>query len=419
MTDTTRAPAVDRAAEEGPAALEAALLQAARDMHDLLVDQAAQTEAHTYYSEEIHQRFLANGLYRMYIPKKHGGLEATPRMFYKVAVELARADMSAAWCFALSANHGLMLANWFPEEIHADVFAGGGYRAAAMYAPTVTAKPADDGWELDGVVGYCSGIPYSTHFIGSARLPGTNDDGSPRFGIYLAPKSQFTRLDDWGHTLGLKGSGSHSIRFEGGRIPATHMVEDEDMNFYGIEGHSPGSLAYGNPMYSGRHTSTFTLTLAALTVGGAYNALEEYENIMRTRKTTIPPFVPRTEDPDFQAWYGSAFLKIGLLEAALDNIADQWLDLTRTNVSGERPFTSADDLRIAGIAREIMIQAWETVEQDLYRSVGSSASKNGERFERIFRDLAQAAGHRNPQLRTFMFRNVAQQQLALSDSDAS
>ena len=37
---------------------------------------------------------------------------------------------------------------------------------------------------------------------------------------------------------------------------------------------------------------------------GAYNALDEYENWMRNKLTPLPPMIKRTEDPDFQRWYG-------------------------------------------------------------------------------------------------------------------
>ena len=53
-----------------------------------------------------------------------------------------------------------------------------------------------------------------------------------------------------------------------------------------VGGGTPGSRLHGNPMYSGRAVSIFTLSLAAVTVGAAYNMLDEYERLMRERKTT-------------------------------------------------------------------------------------------------------------------------------------
>ena len=39
-------------------------------------------------------------------------------------------------------------------------------------------------------------------------------------------------------------------------------------------------------------------------------ALDEYERLMRERKTPLPPFVSRVEDPDYQRWYGRALTHI-------------------------------------------------------------------------------------------------------------
>lgn len=408
-TDTS-----EKAPDETRSAREQRLVQSARDMREELLEEATTVEERTFYSEKIHRRFDELGFYRMLIPRAHGGLEVGLDTFYRVAMEIARADMSTAWCFTLSANHALMFANWFPAEIHAEVYAGGDFRAASMYAPMVKATPVDGGWQLDGTVNYCSGVPYSTYFLGQCRLPGTRENGSPRLGVYMAPKSLYTRLDDWGNMLGLNGSGSHSIRFDGGVLPERFMVEDADLVDYAFDGDSPGSRAYGNPMYSGRHMSSFALGLAALTIGAGYNALDEYENLMRTRKTTIPPFVPRTEDPDFLRWYGSSLVKLRTAEGAFFSAVEQWMEAARKNVAGVENFSPHLDNLLGGIGRELIVQVWEAVERDLYRTVGSSASKKGQRFERVFRDLAQAAGHRNPQLKEPSYRLIANGHLGLA-----
>src|SRR5690606_21912384 len=355
----------------------------------------------------LNRKFEEAGFYLMYIPREHGGLEVTPVTFFKVVMEIARADMAIAWCFCLSANHALMFANWFPEEIHGEVYDSGAFRAASMYAPSAKATPVEGGWELTGTVNYCSGIPQSTHFIGQCILPGTGPDGGPRIGLYVAPQASYEVLDDWGNMLGLNSSGSNSIRFDGSFLPARFMVEDANLVDYAFDGDSPGSRAYGNPMYSARHMSSFGLALAALCVGGAYGALDEYEAQMRTRKTTVPPFIPRTEDPDFLRYFGGALVKLTTAEAATFKALEMWLDAARDNVAGVAHFSAHYDNILGGIGREVMLQAWEVVEKDLYRTVGSAASKRGERFERIFRDMAQAAGHRNPQLRDFTYRLIA------------
>jgi 3-hydroxy-9,10-secoandrosta-1,3,5(10)-triene-9,17-dione monooxygenase len=238
-------------------------------------------------------------------------------------------------------------------------------------------------------------------------------DGPPRLLAFVAPRSEWEMLDDWGHLIGLKGSGSHSLRFDGCRIPADWAIEGNMVDI-DVTGGTPGSALHGNPMYSGRALNIFAITLGALVVGAGYAALDEYARQMHTRTTPIPPIVPRIDDPDFQRWYGAALGKLVTAEAAVLQAAQRHMEFCRLNASGERPYTFADDVKLGVIGREAIVQAWEAVEQNLYRTIGSSASKAGERFERIFRDLAQVAGHRNTSLREASYRQLAVLELGLT-----
>lgn len=62
-----------------------------------------------------------------------------------------------------------------------------------------------------------SGAPYSTHYVGQTLSAG-DPPGPPL--LFVAPRSVWTVLDDWHGALGLRGSGSNSVRMERARIPA-------------------------------------------------------------------------------------------------------------------------------------------------------------------------------------------------------
>ena len=394
------------------------LIDRAVAMRPELIERAAETEARTYYSEELHEKFVEAGFYRTYVPRRFGGLEFDVRTMARLQLELARGDMSAAWCVGLASNHALQVASWFPEEAQIEAMGDGEFRAASVAAPTVTATPVDGGWEINGSIAYCSGIPYSNWYMGQAMMPSedaASDRGvvEPRMLLFLAPRGEWEIIEgSWGDQLGLRGSGSHTIRFEGGRI-ASHLAL-EDMNMIDVDpNRAPGFEIHGNPLYCGRALCVFTMSVAALVIGGAYNALDEYGNWMRNKPTPLPPIVPRAEDPDFQRWYGLALAKISTAEAALMHCGDRHMEYCRLQASGERPYTWEDDLHLSTIAREAIIQAWQAVENDLYRTIGSSAAKSGQRFERTYRDLAMAAGHRNTMRRDPLVRQLAQLRLGV------
>jgi 3-hydroxy-9,10-secoandrosta-1,3,5(10)-triene-9,17-dione monooxygenase len=155
------------------------------------------------------------------------------------------------------------------------------------------------------------------------------------------------------------------------------------------------------------------MALAAVLVGAAYNALDEYETMMTTKAAPLPPFIPRRLDLDYQRYFGRALAKIATAEAALLNAADQHMELCQRFVDKGIPYTWGDDQRIGCIAREVMIETWEVMQSDIFRTAGSSAGGRGERIERIFRDMAMGNSHRNIVLRDWAFREVAREKLGL------
>ncbi|HZL54403.1 MAG TPA: acyl-CoA dehydrogenase family protein [Solirubrobacteraceae bacterium] len=377
-----------------------------------LIAAQAEAEERTYYSEEMHQELLDSGFYRLYIPRRYGGYEFDANTYMRVLIELARGCVSTAWCAGLAAAHALQIASWWEEPAQAEIFGDGDFRAASVAAPIGPARRTGEEWELNGKVGYCSGIPYSTHYMGQALIAG--DDGTPtdRMLLFVAPRSEFTVLDDWGDLLGLKGSGSQSITFKDGMIPAHWGLEDKLMVDMDVSNGTPGLRLHNNPLYGGRALACFTMSLGAIMVGAAYQALDEYELMLDSKLTHLPPMQPRRFDPDFQRWFGSALAKVATAEAALLNCADQHMELCAAAAQGAR-YTYGDDMRLGCIAREVMIQTWEIMQSEIFRTAGSSAGAKGQRLERIYRDMSIGNSHRNTMLREWAFGELAREHLGL------
>jgi 3-hydroxy-9,10-secoandrosta-1,3,5(10)-triene-9,17-dione monooxygenase len=373
----------------------------------LVADQEA-TEQRTYYSEEMHEAFLAAGFYHLYVPRRYGGYEFDVPTYVRVVQEIARGCVSTAWCMGLAMNHALMVGSWWPQEAQDEIFAGGDFRCSSVAAPVGRAVRTDHGWEINGQVAFASGTPYSTFYMGQALLapcPDAPAGEPPPQLLFVAPREQWEMLDDWGDMLGLKGSGSHSIRFDHTHIPVSWGFEGSMLDIEVADG-TPGSRLHGNPMYSGRAIAVFTISLAAVSVGAAYNALDEYERLMREKATPLPPFTPRVKDRDFQRWYGRALTHIATAEAALHDVADRHMEACRRNVEDGVPYTFGEDMLLGGIAREVMLMCWRVIDDDLWQTVGASVARDGERTARVFRDMAVAAAHRNLQLRDMFYGDI-------------
>jgi 3-hydroxy-9,10-secoandrosta-1,3,5(10)-triene-9,17-dione monooxygenase len=390
------------------------LIARAEALQPMLVERQAETEERAYYSEEIHRAFLDAGFYRMLVPRRYGGYEVSLPTFMRTVIAVARGCPSSAWCMCLSSAHALQAGALFSERAQAEIFGDGDFRCAAVAAPAGIATRTEDGWELNSTHPYSSGAPYSTHYMGQTFTPGPDPGGPPGpILLFMAPRGSWTMLDDWGDSLGLRGSGSHSVRFENVRIPAHWALENTWMVDTDVSGGTPGSRLHESPMYAGRTLSFFQAELAAIMVGTVKGALDEYEEILRARKTQRPPIVARYLDPDYQRWFGLAMGRLATAEAAVIQCVEQYMEICRRSVEEGVPFSRKDDLRLNIVAREAGTLAWNTMQGELFRTAGTSAARAGQRMERIFRDMAMCWGHFANVLGDWTARELAKEHLGL------
>jgi 3-hydroxy-9,10-secoandrosta-1,3,5(10)-triene-9,17-dione monooxygenase len=397
----------------------AEIVDRARSFRSTLVERQAETEERTYYAADLHEEFKRAGFFRMLVPKQYGGYEFDLPTFLRVAIELAAGCPSTAWCVCLAAGHALQAGALFEEEAQAELFAEGDFCCPAVAAPAGVATRTDDGWELNSTHPYSSGAPYATHYMGQTFIGPIGDGGPPRILLFVAPRDQWTMLDDWGDTLGLKGSGSHSVRFENAHIPARLALEDTWMVDTDVSKGTPGLRLHGNPMYAGRTLSFFESELASIMVGAAKGALEEYETSLRTRKTQRPPIVERYLDPDYQRWFGRAMGLVAAAEAMLTQCAEQYMAICRRAAETGEPFTRAEDLRLNVVAREALRLAWTAMQDEIYKTAGSSLARSGQRMERIFRDMSMAWGHFGTIVGDWAARELAREHLGIAPAAAA
>jgi 3-hydroxy-9,10-secoandrosta-1,3,5(10)-triene-9,17-dione monooxygenase len=401
---------------EAPAGLtfEEAMKKATELRPRLIAEQAA-TEARSYPSEDLHLTFANAGFYHLLRPKTFGGYEFTVPEFMAVMREIARGCMSTAWCLTLGSGHNLQVASWWPEEVQREVFeTNHGYFAAAMVgAPGGKMRRASGGWVLNGTHKYSSGTPYATHFTGHEFID-TGAEGPPGpLSLFIARREDWEMLDDWGDTLGLKGSGSQSVRFVDALVPTDWVLEGQAQYAIDVTGGTPGLRMHGNPMYGAPGLGFFCNELAHLTIGAAWSALDEYEELMMTKTTIRPPVTLRVNDPDYQRWFALAYTKLAAAEAVAERASQLIMEFSQEAAEGGTPFSRERDIFVNQLSREGLTMAWKTVEDLLMQTVGSSATTNGTRMERIWRDLTMSWGHVNTIFRDLMARDYARERFAV------
>jgi 3-hydroxy-9,10-secoandrosta-1,3,5(10)-triene-9,17-dione monooxygenase len=358
-------------------------------------DQDAAEERGTY-SEELHNEFLKAGFYRALQPRMFGGYEFPVPAFYQTMAEISRGDPGIGWCLALCASHTFLIASHWPERAQRELFRDGFYASPHRPLPLGTATPASGGYIVEGVWDYCSGIHWSNYFVGGALLL----DGADTRTVVQAvlPKAKVTVLQDWGgdRTLGMRASGSNSVKVDKVFVPEHHVVRPPLMWAQPtdiIEGNgTAGTRLHGNPMYLGRLMGPYHMSLVAPVVGAARAAIDEFEEIIKTRKTLFPPIIPRFEHGDFQRAYGQATALADAAEGILVRAGQIYMEKCQRWADDGTLYTLKDNIRLWGMVQQAGQLACQAVDV-IFNAASSAAAKKGQRIQRYYRDCAMYRSH--------------------------
>ena len=375
-SDAARPPAVE---------LRDQLIERARALRPRLYAQQAEGDRLGRIPDDLQQAFLDAGFYRIMTPKMFGGLELEPRVFLEVVMEIARGHPGAAWCYTLAGSHAYFLASHWPEQAQRELFGPeGDFRAAHVVGPAGTITAAEGGYRVSGVWPFASGIPVSTHFIGGSLL---FDGGAPRPVFFVAPREKIEILPDWGEDrfMGMRASGSNSVRIEDAFVPAHHVIGQHMMLSQADPEGSLGARLHANPMYLGVAVGWFHCEFGAIFSGTARAALDEFETMIRERDILGQPGVKRSHDPFVQNLYGEVLGQAESARALTLAAIDLYLEQCRRAMRDGRPITAADTLEVWGMARNACVLACTAVER-MFHAAGASAGRHDNRLQRYFRD---------------------------------
>jgi 3-hydroxy-9,10-secoandrosta-1,3,5(10)-triene-9,17-dione monooxygenase len=373
------------------------IIARAATLREHLRDEQEATEQRTYYSARTHELFEQAGLYRILQPRRFGGYEFDIETFYRVVMELTRGCPSTGWCFCLGAAHVLQVAALFPEDGQREIFAAhdGHFVAASRDLPAGTVTPSGDGYIVNGTWNYCSGAPYSTHFIARALLAdadGHTSGDSPNV-LVAIPRADWTMLDDWHGLLGLRGSGSHSIKVKDATVPA-HFVVDSDPFSFDTSNAALRSPVHPNPMYNSRHLNFFHGEIGAIMTGMADAATDEFERIIRTSKTSSPlPPGLRMDAPDHQRTLGLGLAKASAARQIVLGTARQHLEHCRQAAEDGIPYEAEQDLLLESTHGQAGELAFAAIENLARMSGSSNAVRDGRRMQRYLRDALVYRSH--------------------------
>ncbi len=268
----------------GPIPSAEELVARAKAMIPTLKARAKQCTAQRNVPVESIAEMQAAGFFRILQPKRWGGYEMHPNVFFDVQKALAEGCMSTGWMFGVLGCHPYELA-LFHDEAQKEVWGeNSAMLVASTYQPVGQVKTVEGGFRLSGHWGFSTGsVHCGWVLLGALVWP--NDvpgSGVPDMRTFLLPRSDYTIGEDAWHVFGLQGTGSHDIIVDDVFVPEhrTHRAVD------GFLCQNPGQAANDGPLYTLPWAQVFTRSVSTAAFGGAQAAINAGMAIMQDRVST-------------------------------------------------------------------------------------------------------------------------------------
>jgi alkylation response protein AidB-like acyl-CoA dehydrogenase len=250
-----------------PVALKAAVREALRSIKE----RAATTERSRQIPTENVEALRSAGLYKIVQPREFGGYEYDFDVLVDLIIEIGRACASTAWVCGLFAAHQWLLAG-LSREAQRDVWDNNpDALLCGSYAPACTAVADGDGYRLSGRWAFSSGCDNAQWSFCAALLPPSRSDGPLQPAFLIVPACDYGIDDTW-DVVGLAGTGSKTLVLNGIFVPGHRVLRFSETT----SGETPGASIYPNRGFNIPMLSVIPSCLAAVAVGAAQGALEDY-----------------------------------------------------------------------------------------------------------------------------------------------
>ncbi|MBA54974.1 MAG: flavin-dependent monooxygenase [Pseudomonadales bacterium] len=257
------------------------IIQRAKDMIPYLQEQAPRAQAERKIPDETVAKMQEAGFFRVLQPKRWGGYQMDPQVFFEVQMALAEGCMSTAWIYGVIAVHNWQIA-LFDLQAQEDVWSEDtSVLIASSYMPVGKVEPVDGGFKFSGRWAFSSGCDHCDWVFLGGVVPPTADNPNPDYRTFLVPRGDFKVLDTW-HTFGLQGTGSNDIVVDDAFVPEyrTHSSLD------GFRGTNPGIDSKEVPLYKIPFGQLFPRAVSSSTIGATQGAINAYRDVASKRVGT-------------------------------------------------------------------------------------------------------------------------------------
>jgi alkylation response protein AidB-like acyl-CoA dehydrogenase len=253
----------------------------------LVTSRAAEIEAGRRIPPDLVKALRSMGVFRMFVPQTHGGLELDLPIALEVIEALGRLDGSVGWTAMIGAGSAIFVP-YLPRETYDQVYPNGpDMIIAASAQPDGMAEAVPGGWQINGRWPFVSGCQHADWILGVCVVteggkpllgPG-GKDGAPMLRGFMLPAREWQIEDNW-YVAELKGTGSHHVALTDTLVPAANSFDPIS-----------GGRCQPGPLYQAV-LQLIPLLHCAFAVGiaeGALDALVEFANTGRQQQRAAVP----------------------------------------------------------------------------------------------------------------------------------
>jgi alkylation response protein AidB-like acyl-CoA dehydrogenase len=364
------------------------LLADIRKLEPQIKPRAGDIEATRRIPPSLVEALKSIGVFRMAMPRSHGGFELDLPAVLEIVTALSRIDGSVGWTMAI-ATGGDLFAPLLPRETYDEVYrAGADVVLAGSGQPAGTAEASGGSWRVTGRWPFASGCQHADWMVGFCIMsdrgkPLLDEAGAPMVRGFILPARDWLIEDTW-YVAGLRGTGSHHITLRDAFVPAANFFDP-----------MKGEPCLPGPLYRGVR-SLLPLLHASVSVGMAEGAVDELVELANTGRHQLRAPAPMRDSEVFQHELGRI---VGDLRAAQAFLQVQAASHWRHALAG----TLRDE---AIVTQGTQTATWIAttcvrVADACFALGGGSAIYDASPLQRRLRDLHAAAQHASAQQRNY------------------
>jgi alkylation response protein AidB-like acyl-CoA dehydrogenase len=364
------------------------MLLGIRELAPEITARAAEIEAARHLPRDLVERLKSIGLFQMFVPRSHGGLELDLPAALEVMKVLTRLDGSIGWIAIVAGVGGLFAAAARPElyqQIYQD---GPDVAICGSSQPAGTAERVADGYRIKGRWPFASSCTHADWIGGFCVV---TDGGKPVPGpqgklmvrAVLLPARDWEIEDTW-HAAGLKGTGSHHITLRETSVPDIHVFDVD------------AAPRLSGPLYQALR-QWLPLLHGTFSVGLAEGAVDDLLALAHTGRQQLYAAVPMRESEIFQYELGRISADLRAAQAFHEvQVAGHW----RRALSGT--LNDADLLVEGARSAAWLATTCVGIADACFALAGSSAVYDSSPLQRRLRDLHVGAQHAHAQQRQYI-----------------